>query len=695
MMRLATVVRRGQWYAARLAAMPPAEIPHRLGEATRRMVWRRKTSGWQAFERVGDGALADLAALRRRLARFTVFEAGSAVRESVRRICDGRLTFLGEDWPSIGSIADDPLRIPPTFWFYDPITGKSWPDAATSSFDVNVRATGTGTGGADMADADMGDVKYVWEPNRLQMLHPLAAVVAGTQDQNAFRVAFGIISSWAAANPPYRGVNWKSGIELALRLVSLTLFVAAAGPATLSLEQRVMVRAIIVAHARYLAAFPSLHSSANNHRIAEGLGLFLAGALLPDLSEARAWLDEGRHIIETEATRQILSDGVGAEQSPTYQAFSMEMIALAAQLANDLGMPLDPQVIERLVRGAEFLSWLSDENGLVPAIGDDDEGRVIAQPPDREPRYVASIVAAVAGFAKRDDLLVRARDPHLRDVIFDSPPQSSGENNGLRVFEQGGVSVANDKLFGRRFHLVFDHGPLGLMPLAAHGHADALAIWLTIDGEPVFIDAGTYRYFSGGQTRSALREGLAHNSLVIDQVTPSRTATAFSWKTSANARLIEATQGPAWSVAGEHDGYRKGFSVRHVRRIRRVETGFVIDDRLLGNARPLPVTLRFLCDPRVSIALNGDNVVISGRRGVLCRIGPPRGFVADIVESAHSQRFGHLAPTSQVVLTGALAADVATTRVAISGEAKTWAHLGDGEVIASRTQTDMREEAWH
>jgi hypothetical protein len=74
---------------------------------------------------------------------------------------------------------------------------------------------------------------------------------------------------------------------------------------------------------------------------------------------------------------------------------------------------------------------------------------------------------------------------------------------------------------------VFDHGSLGLMPLAAHGHADALAVWLTIDGEPVFIDAGTYRYFSGGETRSALREGLTHNSLVINQVTPSRTATAF------------------------------------------------------------------------------------------------------------------------------------------------------------------------
>jgi hypothetical protein len=239
MRRLGTVLRRGQWYAARLAAMPPAEIPHRIAEAGRRMAWRRNTSGWQAFESVGDGELADLAALRGRLAQFNAFECGHAMRESVRRICEGRLTFLGEDWPSIASDTDELFRIPPTFWFYDPITGKSWPDAGTSSFDIDVRSTGT----------DIGDVKYVWKLNRLQMLHPLAAVIAGTQEQEPRQVAFKIISSWTAANPPYRGVNWKSGIELALRLVSLTLFVAAAGPATLSNEQRVTIRAIVVAHA--------------------------------------------------------------------------------------------------------------------------------------------------------------------------------------------------------------------------------------------------------------------------------------------------------------------------------------------------------------------------------------------------------------------------------------------------------------
>jgi len=634
--------------------MPAAEIPHRLAGARRRMIWRRDMTGWQAFETIGDGLIADAGALRARLASAAAHDVDRYLTKSIWRSCDGRFTFLGKDWPQITSQPGKPLRIPPAFWFHDPITGKSWPGLATSSFDIDVRSAG------------IGDVKYVWELNRLQMLHPLAVAIAAAQDHQARQTAFSIITNWAAAKPPYQGVNWKSGIELGLRLVSIALIAAASVPSTLCVEQRVLLRRMITAHARYLVTFPSLYSSANNHRIAEGLGLFVAGRLMPDLHEAHGWIGEGRRILETEAMRQILPDGVGVEQSPTYQAFSMEMLALAAKLADDLGAPLAPKVVERLIRGAEFLSFLVDENGFVPAIGDDDETRVISQPPDREPRYVASVIAAVAGLAKRPDLATSIRDPHLRDAIFNSPKMQSAERTGLRVCKEGGISIVDEMIMGRRIHLVFDHGPLGLMPLAAHGHADALSIWLTIDEGPVFIDAGTYRYFSGGKTRTALRESLAHNTLAIGGLSHSRTASTFAWRTVANAWLVAAGHRPSWWVVGAHDGYRKRLGVRHLRQIRRTETGFAIDDRLVDSRRPLPVTLRFLCNPDVAIAMNNNHVTISDRYGPLCRIVPPCGFLAEVAEAMYSRRFGHIAPAPQLVLAGELGDQAATTLIDIA-----------------------------
>ena len=54
--------------------------------------------------------------------------------------------------------------------------------------------------------------------------------------------------------------------------------------------------------------------------------------------------------------------------------------------------------------------------------------------------------------------------------------------------------------------LTFDHGPVGYLSIAAHGHADTLAVWLSIGDQPVFVDAGTYLYHSSRALRDAFRE---------------------------------------------------------------------------------------------------------------------------------------------------------------------------------------------
>lgn len=112
--------------------------------------------------------------------------------------------------------------------------------------------------------------------------------------------------------------------------------------------------------------------------IAEGLGLFIAGTLVPDLPRAALWAEDGRAIIEATTRNLILEDGVGAEQSPTYTAFTLEMIAFVALVAAGVGRPVSQDLTDRLALGAEYLRFLLDDCGRAPEIGDDDEGRVIA-----------------------------------------------------------------------------------------------------------------------------------------------------------------------------------------------------------------------------------------------------------------------------------------------------------------------------
>ncbi|GJD47477.1 hypothetical protein OPKNFCMD_0185 [Methylobacterium crusticola] len=647
------------WYLARLRAMSPAEIGHRLAEAGRKRRWRRRPVGWDAAPPGAEGPLPGFPDLRAGLAAAADVPA---VRESLERVRQRRLRFLGRDWPPAF------LEVPGEasgFWLHDPVTGGRWPGAEASSFRVDVRSTSDAPG----PDGTLGDVKYVWEPSRLQLLHPLAAALAAGEAW-AGPAAAGLLRSWAEANPPYGGVHWVSGIELAMRLVSVALLAAAAGPEGLEPADRALVRQVAAAHAHHLAAFPSLHSSANNHRVAEGLGLLVAGLLLPE--RGASWEGEGRAILEAEAERQILPDGVGAEQSPTYQAFTMEMLALAALLARGAGRPLAAGIGDRLARGAAFLLALMDEAGHVPAIGDDDEGRVLAQPPDREPRYVASVTAAVAGLTGRPDLLPPDRDLHLRDAVFGTrgARRPAALPEGLRVFPEGGYSAARERVAGRSVHVVLDHGPLGYLALAAHGHADALALWLGIDGQPVLIDAGTYLYHSGRARRTALRESPAHNTLSIAGASQSVASAGFSWSSRADAALTAQEPGRFWSVTGAHAGYARRFGARHVRRLSRTPEGLAIADRLEGAPRPLPVEVRFLLHPDLAVAQRDGEVMVAGADGPLCRFVPPSGFGTALLRNGepgavHSARFGHLAPAQAVVLTGRLAAEPALTRIVV------------------------------
>lgn len=647
-MKLARILSRGRWLAHRMRGMTVAEIVERLGDVRRRRSWQRRPVGWPDL--VGDGPMPDWPGLRQRLAATT---DQPSVRASRKTLESGRLSFLGRDWPPVSFADADGTE----FWLHDP-TGKGrWPGAEMSCFAVDVRSTSDDP----RAPGTFGDVKFVWEPNRLQVLHQLAAALAGG-DALARTTALTVLHNWAQANPPYGGVNWVSGIEMALRLVGVALLCAASKPETWDPQDRIFLRRFVATHGEYLSAFPSRHSSANNHLIAEGLGLLVAGLLMPD---HQPWADEGRNILEQEAARQILADGVGAEQSPTYQAFTMEMLAVAVLLCREAGQPLAPPVTARLVAGATFLRALMDDACHVPAIGDDDEGRVIGQPPDREPRYVASIVAAVAGLAGRPDLMPPDRDPHLRDGLFAVPSAGAPLAIGQQMFRQGGYTTSRDRIAGRTSRLVFDHGPLGYLSLCAHGHADALAIWLTIDDQPVFIDSGTYLYFAGGPRRTRLRQSPAHNTLSLGHVSQSIAAPGFSWTHRAAAGIACEDVGEAWSVTGWHDGYERRFGARHQRRITGTPSGYDIDDRLAGSDEPQPCQIRFLVPSDLKVGNDSQSVTISGRGGDLCRLVAPNGFVVSIEDSEFSPRFGELLPAWAIVLSGSAGAAAVTTGIKI------------------------------
>ncbi|HTO27989.1 MAG TPA: heparinase II/III-family protein, partial [Devosia sp.] len=505
----------------------------------------------------------------------------------------GRYAALGCQWP----VRDPGALFPSDLWRLDPVTQTLWPGHGTYAFDIDFRHDGT-----------RGDVKYVWEINRLQFLPVLAAHHLLEGDPASLSAIEAALTSWYEANPPFGGVGWASGIEVALRAISLILTLNMLGD-QLSAVSRDKIGQILSASAFWLPRFPSRFSSANNHLVAELAGEYLIGRALGHGTD-RPWQQ-----LLAELDKQILPDGSGAEQTPTYAAFTAELVLLSALAARETATPLPQPAAQRLAAFADFIAWL----GPRAEFGDNDEGRVVTLLDETD--YPSSVAAAVAGFAGKPSPVEPTDD--FRGLISGTPPAVLPQPAGLQCFAAGGLSVWRGEMAGHQVALRFDHGPLGYLSIAAHGHADALSLTLDIDAQPVLVDPGTYLYGSGGAWREWFRSTPAHNTLNLEAQSQSTMSGAFNWSHKAWTRLLEQSPSADWSLTAEHDGYERRFGARHRRQLRRDGHSIIIHDCLIGTARNAEIVFQ------LAVGLDAErnaNVVTASRNGMpLLRITLPDG----------------------------------------------------------------------
>lgn len=621
------------WYMRRLSAMSVPEFGYRIIEAGRKILGRLQ-DGWVARE---NAVLHTVARVERCFLTGTLTsEMMAALEREAALARQGSIALLGCAWPS-------PASWPPpaTFWHIAPDEKESAAKSQAYCFDASYASV-----------YESRDIKRIGEINRLQFLIPLAVHARRTGNVADRDLVFHIIFAWMDANVPFRGLAFASGIELALRVISVALALSVLGDLHLSESRKARLAAFFDVHARWIDRFPSLYSSANNHRIAELTGLSVCAEVLgyPIGAEHRATLF-------AELLSQFNADGVGAEQSPTYTAFTVEL-ALVAFLFAGIGPPDLPNVLRKRLRAwAEQTLWLMDEVGRVPDIGDNDATRVIMFGQAQEPRYVASILAALASWLDEPTLSPPARDPHLRDLMFASKCGHGIVSAGFKQWRAGGYSVFRKERAAAI--LIFDHGPVGHLSIAAHGHADTLAVWFTVGRTPVFIDAGTTTYRRQDPLRDALRKTGVHNTLAVAGASSSVPSDSFNWSLKAEAVLTQTTADPP-CVTARHNGYLKRFGVRHERAVRLAEPDrFEIVDRLIGASAGVPVQIAFLLGPNCCVKADASNtwrIATDGEDIVRLKASGP---LAGRLETASMPPFGMFAPaygclepTSRLVFSG-------------------------------------------
>ena len=132
------------------------------------------------------------------------------------------------------------------------------------------------------------------------------------------------VLDFVATNPPRYGVNWRSTMEVAIRVANWILaydLLRTYGAEWDREFERVFLRSV-VEHGRHIAA--NLERSPawrNNHYLANLAGLVFVAAHLPPNPERARWWRTAAAGLAGEIEHQFLPDGAHFEASTGYHAF--------------------------------------------------------------------------------------------------------------------------------------------------------------------------------------------------------------------------------------------------------------------------------------------------------------------------------------------------------------------------------------
>ncbi|GAA5114900.1 heparinase II/III-family protein [Haloechinothrix salitolerans] len=546
------------WYLRRLSAMGPAEVAGRVADVVRKRRWRRIAAQ--------PPAPAPLAERRftTPLPHGTLDDVASDARQrlvaTADRLLDGHAEYFG--------VARDDLVQPD--WSFDPKTGRRAP-ADVYTFDVPYRD-----------EAAIGDIKQIWEPSRHQHLSVLAAAYALTSESRYAERVADHLKSWWAANPPLRGVHWVSGIELGIRLISWVwvrrLLDGWSGAAELFEHNDVALQQIWH-HQRWLAAFPSRGSSANNHAVAEAAGQLAASCAFGWFAESAIWRANATRALDKHLRANTFASGLNRELATEYHGLVLELGLAATIEADAAGAPLPETTWPVLLRMTDALAAIVDTTLRPPRQGDADDGFGLVLDGEGTDRWASLLATGGVLFGHLGWWPKVApgdvRTAALTALAHGATPQRAVQETTRPTDRPDDLADAGLTLLRTRAHEApnapelwcrCDAGPHGFLAIAAHAHADALSVEVRHDGVDVLADPGTYCYHGEPAWRAYFRSSLAHNTLRLDRTDQSTSGGPFLWTRHARSRVLRVdTHGSVARWQGEHDGYARGRRQQHRR----------------------------------------------------------------------------------------------------------------------------------
>jgi hypothetical protein len=586
--------------------MSPAEVAHRVFDRAQIALWRRlwfnpkkaPKPQLRAREPQFNSGLA-------RQPSIVPAEAATPIVRCAAELLRGYWRVFAIERTDVKAGVD---------WHWDAsASGRVAPD--TYAFDIRIN-------GEDLPF----DTKYLWELSRHHQTTVLATAYWLTGEEVYARDAADQVRRWCDANPFLHGIHWASGIELGIRMISFVwtrrLLDSWKEVRNAFEFDRGFVEQVYW-HSWLLSRRVSYGSSANNHLIYEAAGLYVASCAMPWFMESKRWREQSRKILEREFVRQTFDSGLNREQASDYHGFVLEALFCCIMEGDQSGHPLSDAAWDVARRMIERLADLADCKGQPPRQGDSDSAHGLLLDAPGYDRWADLLELGRICFGRSDwwpTPLAQTARAQIFSLVLNGHRKASREfvpRRRTSMAKDAGVAILRMRSnTADEIYCAFDAGPLGYLSIAAHGHADALAVELRLGGQPVLVDPGTYTYAKSRAWRRYFRSTLAHNTVELDGRSQSAEGGPFLWTSYARAKLLNASgldeDSDVAVVVGEHDGYLKNrFKGRHRRRVSldRHKRSLQIEDDI-ASERTVMCRILFHLHPDIRCSLDGAKAVL-------------------------------------------------------------------------------------
>jgi len=457
----------------------------------------------------------------------------------------------------------------------------------------------------------VGDIKYVSESNRMHFLPFLAFHYVNCNATEILDNILLLLKTWEDQNPFLKSINYTSGIEVGIRSLNIIythLILKSFDALTKDLDTA--IKKLIYNNYIFLKSNLSLFSSANNHLVAELMGLAVISSYFkgPNLDQKK-WEHKFIKLLKTKYN----SDGIDDELSTRYHLTVTDHFLNGIMFLQRSGRIIDEKTLETFGKSFRYIEHIR-MNGAETYFGDNDDSFLI------NPFFVDnfnladSLIDSSLFFYKNSN--VNPLD--FRNYLIFGSEYFKGQKQKQTLpqstfFKESGYVFSYNH--NANLKLAFDCGRIGDNRLKAHGHSDQLSFVLQMNGFKYIVDPGTYQYHNQKEKwRNYFRGIKAHNTISVNGHEQARSLGRMGWTKASKVTKTEfQTTEEIDTILGQIDGFRHQ-GVIHTRTLTHHKTNksILVKDHLeiIDNKIPKKISFFLHFNPDAKVESNKNTIVV-------------------------------------------------------------------------------------